>query len=179
MISILIIIIILLRYLCIEEFEKQMMQYENQQKNVFWKDNMQKIIRRDKKKSYFVQKSLIPGCIWMCSLRFHAQCSYGSFVFPSHGFLLVIITNITIIIVTHANPLSSVHPHYVLYLKQSYGPFVFPCYGFLSVSSTLATSRAFSSVLSSSRASASPKKLKQLCLCISKKTALMFLVGIG
>ena len=99
--------------------------------------------------------------------------------FPSHGFLLVIITNITIIIVTHANPLSSVHPHYVLYLKQSYGPFVFPCYGFLSVSSTLATSRAFSSVLSSSRASASPKKLKQLCLCISKKTALMFLVGIG
>ena len=38
------------------------------------------------------------------------------------------------------------------------------------------TSRAFSSVLSSSRASASPKKLKQLCLCISNKIALMFLV---
>ena len=51
-------------------------------KNVFWKkDNMQKIIRRDKKKSYFVQKSLIPPCIWMCSLRFHARCSYGSFFF--------------------------------------------------------------------------------------------------
>ena len=130
---------------------------------------MQKIIRRDKKKSYFVQKSLIPRFIWMCSLRFHARCSYGSFVFPSHGFLLVIITNITIIIVRNAIPQSSVHPHYVLYLKQSYGPFVFPCYGFLSVSSTLATSLAFSSVLSSSRASASPKKLKQLCLCISKK----------
>ena len=112
----------------------------------------------------------------MCSLRYHAWCSYGSFVFPSHGFLLVITTNITIIIVSNAIPLLSFHPHYVLYLKQSYGPFVFPCHGFLSVSSTRTTSRAFSSVLSSSRASASPKKLKQLCLCISNKIALMFLV---
>ena len=111
----------------------------------------------------------------MFSLRFQARCSCGSLVFPSHGFLQVIITNITIIIVTNAIPLSSVDHHYVLYLKQSYGPFVFPCRGFLSVSSALATSRAFSSVLSSSRASASPKKLKQLCLCISKNAALMYL----
>ena len=103
------------------------------------------------------------------------QCLTGSFVFPYRGFLLVIITNITIIIFTNAISLSSFHHHHVLYLKQSYGPFVFPCHGFLSVSSTRTTSRAFSSVLSSSRASASPKKLKQLCLCISKNAALMYL----